>query len=124
MKTIKPSQQDNIMKNTLTKSILGLSLCAMLLPINASGQELTRFSKFTDEFDGPIDDDNPVTWQSVGWGTISSSDGLARITDPFQLPGFSIGLASVWKDGQRMESNNVSAQAVIRVSDPWTWASL
>jgi hypothetical protein len=66
-----------------------------------------------------------VTWFGYLGATLTHDNGDLVLTTPTQLaPGFSLGAAIVLKDGLPMAGADISAQAVVRVSDPSTFASI
>jgi len=72
-----------------------------------------------------VDDDSPVSIVSGGLpSTIEISQGDMILTEPFQLEGFSLGLTNVMKGGRLVHAEDASAQAVVRVSDPFAFAGL
>ena len=100
---------------------------ALLLSFIASSvyAQTTPFFPFEDSFDGPIDDDDPVTWKSGGLpSTLTVQNGDLILSEPFQLDGFSLGLTEIWKDDARVLAGDFSARAVVRVSAPHVFAGL
>ena len=87
---------------------------------------VTPFAPFTDDFeDGSVSDDAPVSIIPGGWpSTIEIANGDMVLTEPFQLEGFSLGLTTVQKDGRDVLSGDLSARAVVRVSDEMAYAGV
>jgi len=115
------------MKRMAAKLVFSLAVCALVAPSVASAQGVTPFFPFKDLFDGPIDDNRPVTWSPVyGPETLAVNHGDLILSTPASLvPGvFSLGSAVVMSDGAFMVAENTSAQAVVRVSDPFAFASI
>jgi MYXO-CTERM domain-containing protein len=103
-----------------------LSALAMLLSFLAStAWSQTPFFPFEDTFDGPLDDDAPVTWLSGGFPvTITHTDGDLVLSLPTQLDGFALGLTVISKDGELVLDGDTSARTVFRVSDPNAFGSI
>jgi len=89
----------------------------------AIGSELIPF---VDDFeDGSVSDDVPVSIVSAEIPvSIEISNGDMILSEPLQLAGYSLGLATVTKNGQFVHAQDVSAQSVVRVSDPLTFAGM
>jgi len=114
-------------KSMAAKLVFSLAVCALVAPTVATAQGFTPFFPFKDSFNGPIDDDQPVSWFPVfGVETLTVDQGDLILTTPASLvPGvFSLGLAVVFSGGLPMVAENTSAQAVVRVSDPFAFASI
>ena len=76
------------------------------------------FESVADDFSGPIDNDDPVTWKN-SWGiTMTAEEGDLMLSDPLPLGDeFALGLNEVWKDGRRIIVADTSIQAVIRLGN-------
>jgi hypothetical protein len=114
------------MMRRAAKPVFSLAVCALVAPGVASAQEVTPFDPFNDSFGGRIDDDRPVSWVPVyGPETLTVHHGNLILTDPAPVfPGFSLGSVVVMSDDAFMVAGNTSARAVVRVSDPFAFASI
>jgi hypothetical protein len=75
-------------------------------------------SDFVDDFNGPIDNDNPVTWHNTSWITMTAQEGSLILSDPpLWFEGFALGLIEVWKNGRPIMVSDTSIQAVIRLGN-------
>jgi hypothetical protein len=84
----------------------------------ASGWSQTPFFPFEETFDGPIDDDEPVTWLSGGFPVeLTHVNGDLVLSGPTDLGPLSLGKAVVSKGGELVVNGNSSAQTVFRLSD-------
>jgi len=114
------------MARRAAKLVFSLVVCALVAPSAASAQGVTPFDPFTDSFGGRIDDDRPVSWvPAYGPETLTVHHGNLILTDPVPVfPGFSLGSVVVKSDDAFMVAGNTSARAVVRVSDPFAFASI
>ena len=81
----------------------------------------TPFFPFTEDFAGPFDDDDPVTWQGIDMidylGNVVTTqldlvaDGVALSNpaqiDPTPESGFSLGGAYVYKNGEEWSTDQI-----------------
>ncbi len=100
------------------------SMLVILFSFSTSGGwSQTPFFPFEETFDGPIDDDEPVSWRAGGLPpTLTAGSGELTLTDPIQLDGFTLGLTVIWKDEQLIMVQDASVQTVLRLSDPAAFA--
>jgi hypothetical protein len=125
MKTTSETVQT--MKRMAAKLVLGLAVCALVTPGVAGAQSVTPFFPFKDSFNGPIDDNRPVSWYpAYGAETFTIHHRNLILTTPAVLVSniFSLGSVVVFSDGAPMVAENTSAQAVVRVSDSFAFASI
>jgi hypothetical protein len=121
------SKTVHTMKRMAAKLVLSLAVCALVTPGAASAQGVTPFFPFKDSFNGPIDDNRPVSWYpAYGTETFTIHHRNLILTTPAVLvPNiFSLGSAIVFSDSAPMVAENTSAQAVVRVSDSFAFASI
>ena len=76
------------------------------------------FESVADDFSGPIDNDDPITWKN-SWGiTMTAEEGDLVLSDPLPLgEELALGLNEVWKGGRRIIVADTSIQAVIRLGN-------
>jgi hypothetical protein len=98
---------------------LGVFLVPRIANANWAPTLFFPYASFADNFDGSIEDDNPVTWKNSWQITMATQDGHLILSDPIPLgPELALGLNEVWKDGRRIMVKDTSIQAVIKLGNP------
>ncbi len=106
--------------------------------VTSTGWAQVLLFPFEDKFDGPIDDDDPVSWVGATFTDFQGNevqtmlevtDGSLKLSNPAQLDptpvtGFSLGLTFAMKGGGFILADSISAQTVVRVSDPLAFAGI